>query len=156
MKADVRATWLLRLLGLTPERTLPLMYPRMLDLGPLLAEPGDLENLKLPPPVRYLSAAKLSDDSIYVLENGFEAYIHVGERVPPGLLLAVLGQCPSVLFACCSSRCEMDRLIVWLCYDMCFPLPHACNNAVRCPLPRFLRQFSGKGRHTALRKARVQ
>ena len=48
--------------------------------------------LPLPEPIIFLSASKLADDGIFLLENGFEAYIHFGDRVEPDFLLSVIGE----------------------------------------------------------------
>ena len=55
----------------------------------------DLTQLSLPPAIAYLSAGKLSEDGIFLLENGFEAYLHSAPRVAPDLLIALLGPSPS-------------------------------------------------------------
>ena len=90
--ADVRAAWLMRLDSLAPERTLPLVYPRLFALGSLLAAlPEDPAQLRLPPAIHYLSSSKLAEDGVFLLENGFEAYLQFGERTPPDLLMSILG-----------------------------------------------------------------
>ena len=48
--------------------------------------------LPLPDPIIFLSASKLADDGVFLLENGFEAYIHFGDRVEPDFLLSVIGE----------------------------------------------------------------
>lgn len=89
---DERALWLHRLKTLLPARTLPLLYPRLFALGALLRDPSIASaEPELPPAIIYLSAAKLADDGIFLLENGFEAYIHFGPRVEPELLMALAG-----------------------------------------------------------------
>lgn len=94
-KADTRAAWLLRLLGIPPERTLPLMYPRLFALEELLSQPPqDPAQLALPPAINYLSASKLTDSGIFLLENGFEAFLQIGERVLPDLVVALIGNIP--------------------------------------------------------------
>lgn len=88
---------MLRLLALPPERTLPLIYPRLFALGSLLTSlPDDLpfSELRLPEAVNRLSAAKLSEDGVFLQENGYEAYIQFGPRVPSELMMALLGACP--------------------------------------------------------------
>ena len=97
-RADVRAASQLRLLSLSPERTLPLIYPRLFALGSLLAElPKDtvLSELRLPESVPRLSAAKLSEDGVFLLENGYEAYVQFGARVSSELMMALLGAYPA-------------------------------------------------------------
>ena len=91
-KLDERAAWLQRLKTLPAARTLPLLYPRLYALGDLLREvKSSQEAVRLPPPILSLSAAKLADDGIFLLENGFEAYLHFGDRVGPDLLMALIG-----------------------------------------------------------------
>lgn len=100
-RADIRAAYILRLLSLPPERTLPLIYPRLFALGILLAElPRDanISELELPESINRLSAAKLAEDGIFLLENGYEAYVQFGSRVPSELMMALLGEIVQHLF----------------------------------------------------------
>lgn len=86
---------MLRLLSLTPERTLPLIYPRLFALGSLLSslpKDGSLSDLRLPESISRLSAAKLAEDGIFLLENGYEAYVQFGARVNSELMMALLGE----------------------------------------------------------------
>ncbi len=94
-RADVRAASVLRLLSLAPERTLPLIYPRLFALGSLLSslpKDGTLSELHLPENISRLSAAKLAEDGIFLLENGYEAYVQFGARVNSELMMALLGR----------------------------------------------------------------
>ena len=82
----------MRLLCLRPEQSLPLIYPRLFALSSILSQPPeDLQQLKLPPAIQFLSASKLAEDGVYLLENGFEALLQFGERTAPELLMALLG-----------------------------------------------------------------
>ena len=103
----MRAASALRLLSLTPERTLPLIYPRLFALGSLLSSlPRDanLAELHLPESISRLSAAKLAEDGIFLLENGYEAYVQFGARVNSELMMALLGESLSSLQRSIKSR----------------------------------------------------
>ena len=68
---------------------LPLLYPRLLPLHRALAEtaPGG----PLPRPLGGLTAERLEEDGIYLLENGCEALLRCEPGVPPALLQALFG-----------------------------------------------------------------
>lgn len=40
----------------------------------------------------WLSAEKLDPEGVFLLENGFEAFVFVGKAVPPDTLQALLGE----------------------------------------------------------------
>jgi hypothetical protein len=78
----------------------------------------------LPIPDRlWLSAEKLDPEGVILLENGFEAFIHVGKNVVPDTLAALFGVCWlqgwAIVFPACAtpsshpgdSRCSC----VWCC-----------------------------------------
>ncbi len=71
---------------------LPLLYPRLLPLHRALAEtaPGG----PLPRPLGGLTAERLEEDGIYLLENGCEALLRCEPGVPPALLQALFGARP--------------------------------------------------------------
>ncbi|WPT14116.1 Protein transport protein Sec24-like CEF [Picochlorum sp. SENEW3] len=86
-RADARAVWMSRLLSLPIDRLLPAVHPRFVRVPVELAGENDV-----PMPERLpLSAEKLSLDSIYVLENGFDLFVLVGRDVAPNTMEAVLG-----------------------------------------------------------------
>ena len=99
----------MRLESLAPERTLPLVYPRLFALGSLLAAlPKDPSQLCLPPAIHYLSSSKLAEDGVFLLENGFEAYLQFGERTPPDLLMSILGSWAMML----DGQCRQVKMCV--------------------------------------------
>lgn len=86
-RADARAVWMSRLLSLPIDRLLPAVHPRFVRVPVELAGENDV-----PMPERLpLSAEKLSSDSIYILENGFDLFVLVGRDVAPNTMEAVLG-----------------------------------------------------------------
>ena len=98
-RPDVRAAWLARLVTLPVGRVLPLLYPRLLPLHRVLADPagsggegsGPQGSGPLPPALGGLTAERLEADGLYLLENGFEALLHAAPGAPPALMQALFG-----------------------------------------------------------------
>ncbi len=45
----------------------------------------------MPEALEMLSAQRVSEEGVYLLENGFEALLFFGQACPPAAMLAVLG-----------------------------------------------------------------
>lgn len=87
-RADSRAVWMARFLSMPADRIVAAVHPRLLPLHTLLSRPANAPSIpeKLPP-----TAAKLDPDGIFLMENGFDAYIYVGPAVPPAQCAELLG-----------------------------------------------------------------
>ncbi|KAA0146131.1 hypothetical protein FNF29_08233 [Cafeteria roenbergensis] len=115
VKSDERAALVYRALGMPVVCSTPLAYPRMFalhSLKPGEAEPIDTEaedaraaaegdayeppptagfsELRLPPVVG-LSAASMDRAGVYLLEDGAEAFVWVGDSAPAALLTELFG-----------------------------------------------------------------
>lgn len=87
-RPDARAAAMWQLLSLPAHKVVALIYPRMVALHTLLDRPANA----LPVPDKlWLSAEKLDPEGVFLLENGQEAFIHVGKAVAPGTLQALFG-----------------------------------------------------------------
>ncbi|CAI9115465.1 OLC1v1016370C3 [Oldenlandia corymbosa var. corymbosa] len=87
-RIDDRSFWINKVAPLSIPLTISLVYPRMIaihNLGSKESE-GDLI-----PPTIPLSSEHVSDDGIYLLENGEDCLIYVGGSVDQDLLKQLLG-----------------------------------------------------------------
>lgn len=87
-RPDVRAAAMWHMLSLPVQRAVPLVYARMVPLHGLLERP---QNAMPVPDKLWLSAEKLEPEGVYLLENGFEAFIFVGKAVAPQTCQALFG-----------------------------------------------------------------
>lgn len=125
-QGDDRAAALYRALSQSPEVTSwnlsPRMYPlHTLDphsiLGQEAASTGLVSTLRLPP---YLpvSSEKLDPTGAFLVENGLDAFVYLGQSAPPELCMALIGA-PYVEDAhhqvgcCCCLVCFCMRLWPW-------------------------------------------
>ncbi|EFN54381.1 hypothetical protein CHLNCDRAFT_58279 [Chlorella variabilis] len=88
VRPDVRAAAMWRLLSLPAHKAVPLVYARMLPLHTLLERP---ENAMPVPDKLWLSAEKLDPEGVFLLENGFDAFIYAGKNVAPDTMMALFG-----------------------------------------------------------------
>lgn len=51
-----------------------------------------LQNAALVPDKLWVSAEKLDSNGMYLLENGYEAWVYVGKAAPAELCMAILGR----------------------------------------------------------------
>ncbi|GAB4822012.1 hypothetical protein N2152v2_009058 [Parachlorella kessleri] len=87
-KLDTRALWMARLIAAPVPSIVPAIYPRLLAVHTLLDRP---ENAPLVPDKLWVSAERLDSEGVYLLENGFEAFLYFGRAVPADVCLAILG-----------------------------------------------------------------
>ena len=96
MRADAhagdRAAWLLNGLCAPVKMCVPSVYPRNFPVHRLVDECA-AEGTEFPPlpPVTWLSAEKLEQDGIYVLEDAREMLVWVGRQVPDAVLRETFG-----------------------------------------------------------------
>ena len=95
--ADERASWLLEGLGSSPATAVPSIYPRNFPVRDLNrradSDAGDDNAITFPPlpHVTWLSAEKLEQDQMYLLEDGRELFVWVGRTAPAEALRDVFG-----------------------------------------------------------------
>jgi protein transport protein SEC24 len=91
---DERAAWALRTLASPADAAMPAVYSRLFDVAALPEPEGpddtDGDDAAIPG-TDWLSSERLRPDGVVLLENGCEAFLHVGASVPPGLLVALFG-----------------------------------------------------------------
>eukprot|EP00873_Tetraselmis_striata_P007892 jgi/Tetstr1/428156/TSEL_018207.t1 len=85
MPPDARSVWLLRLRTMGPAAMMPLIYPRLYNIR----EAG--QDGSLMPAALSLSSEKLDPRTIFLLENGVEAFMYVGKQAPAEMVQDLLG-----------------------------------------------------------------
>ncbi|OVA09660.1 zinc finger protein [Macleaya cordata] len=80
-RLDDRSYWVSRVTSLPTPLAVPLVYPRMMTIHNLLSKEGDGSLVTVP-----LSSEHVTDDGIYLLENGEDGLIYVGKMVDPDIL----------------------------------------------------------------------
>lgn len=91
-RVDTRSVWINYVSSLSTPLAIPLVYPRMLAIHVLNSE--ELEGSLIPPSIP-LSSEHVSDSGIYLLENGNDAFIYIGNSVAPDIMQQLFGV-PSV------------------------------------------------------------
>ncbi|XP_010252184.1 PREDICTED: protein transport protein Sec24-like At4g32640 isoform X2 [Nelumbo nucifera] len=115
-RIDDRSYWITRVASLSTHLAVPLVYPRMIAIDNLISEEYDGS---LIPPTKPLSSEHLSEDGIYLLENGEDGLLYVGNAVNPDILRQLFGS---------SSIDEIPMQLVLQQYDN--PLSKKLNDAV--------------------------
>ncbi|KAG8379493.1 hypothetical protein BUALT_Bualt07G0094200 [Buddleja alternifolia] len=82
-RIDDRSLWINSVSPLPTPLVIPLVYPRMISIHDL--DEKELDGSIIPPPSS-LSSEHISDDGIYLLENGEDCLIYVGNSVQPNIL----------------------------------------------------------------------
>lgn len=94
---DVRAEWTSRMATISAEMSTPYFHPRILGVSclPLPAWDGaaSVSTIDGVPELRLLPASSesLKTDSVYLIENGCEMFLHVGRDVEPVVLEELFG-----------------------------------------------------------------
>eukprot|EP00798_Chlamydomonas_sp_ICE-L_P028228 gene28228-31329_t len=83
VKPDERSIWISHMMSLETCRITPLLYPRLLSLADMLVADELPDEL---PDGLVLSSEKLAQGGVYLLENGFEAYLYLDKTLDPNLL----------------------------------------------------------------------
>ncbi|KAI3856673.1 hypothetical protein MKX03_026798 [Papaver bracteatum] len=81
-RLDERSYWVSRVASLPIPLAVPLVYPRMMSIHDLLSKEGDGSSIDTIP----LSSEHISDDGVYLLENGEDGLFFVGKTVDPDIL----------------------------------------------------------------------
>ncbi|KAJ0085463.1 hypothetical protein Patl1_08364 [Pistacia atlantica] len=87
-RIDDRAFWINRVSSLSLPLTISLLFPRMVPIHEL--NPKE-ENESLIPPKIPLTSENLSDEGIYLLENGEDCLIYIGNLVDSDTLQQLFG-----------------------------------------------------------------
>ncbi|KAI3802852.1 hypothetical protein L1987_30997 [Smallanthus sonchifolius] len=84
-RIDDRSFWINYVTPLSVQLAIPLVYPRMISVHDL-----DTKETIIPPHIP-LSSEHVSDDGIYLLENGEDCLIYVGNSVDPDITQKLFG-----------------------------------------------------------------
>ncbi|XP_022768178.1 protein transport protein Sec24-like At4g32640 isoform X2 [Durio zibethinus] len=87
-RIDDRSFWFNHVSSLSTPLAVPLVYPRMFAIHNLNSKEGEESVL---PPIIPLSSEHVSDDGIYLLENGEDALIYFGNSVDSSILQQLFG-----------------------------------------------------------------
>ncbi|KAI5348283.1 hypothetical protein L3X38_001170 [Prunus dulcis] len=88
-KIDERSFWINHVSSLSVPLAVPLVYPRMVAIHDLDSKKeGDESPI---PPVIPLSSEHVSDEGIYLLENGEDCFIYIGNLVDSNFLQQLFG-----------------------------------------------------------------
>ncbi|GFP82423.1 protein transport protein sec24-like cef [Phtheirospermum japonicum] len=88
VKIDDRSYWINHISPLPTPLVIPLVYPRMIAIHDLDEKEQDDSIIPTPIP---LNSEHLSDEGIYLLENGEDCLIYVGNSVQPNILQKLFG-----------------------------------------------------------------
>ncbi|KAL3513696.1 hypothetical protein ACH5RR_026413 [Cinchona calisaya] len=87
-RIDDRSFWINYVAPLSVPLAIPLVYPRMIAIHELGSK--EMGEVLIPPPIP-LSSEHISDDGIYLLENGEDCLIYVGSTVDPDVIRQLFG-----------------------------------------------------------------
>ncbi|XP_074319619.1 protein transport protein SEC24 B-like [Silene latifolia] len=87
-RIDDRSFWMSYISFVSAPLAVPLVYPRLISVHDLSSEESDGSVI---PPSLPLSSEQIKYEGIYLLENGLDALIHVGNSVDPNVLLQLFG-----------------------------------------------------------------
>ncbi|XP_058078018.1 protein transport protein SEC24 C-like isoform X2 [Magnolia sinica] len=87
-RIDDRSYWVSHVASLSTALAIPLVYPRMMAIHNLASKEADPSLL---PPTIPLSSEHVTDDGIFLLENGEDCLIYVGNTVNPDILRQLFG-----------------------------------------------------------------
>ncbi|CAK9164373.1 unnamed protein product, partial [Ilex paraguariensis] len=86
-RIDDRSFWISYVSPLPTPLVIPMVYPRMISLHDLNSKmDGSLIPPAIPP-----SSEHVNDDGIYLLENGMDCLIYIGNSVDPEIMRQLLG-----------------------------------------------------------------
>ncbi|XP_077250435.1 protein transport protein SEC24 C-like [Tasmannia lanceolata] len=91
-RIDDRSYWATHVSSISTPLAVPLVHPRMMAIHSLISKEDDES---LIPPTIPLSSADVTDDGIFLLENGEDCLIYVGNMVNSDILQQIFGV-PSV------------------------------------------------------------
>ncbi|XP_057422858.1 protein transport protein SEC24 C-like isoform X1 [Lotus japonicus] len=89
-KIDERSFWINYVSSLSAPLAIPLVYPRMVAIHDLDSKFQEDEESVIPSFLP-LSSEHISDDGIYLLENGLDCLIYIGDSVNPDIIRRLFG-----------------------------------------------------------------
>ncbi|KAL6545603.1 Protein transport protein Sec24B [Orobanche gracilis] len=87
-RIDERSFWINHISPLPTPFVIPLVYPRMIAIHNLNNK--ELDDFVIPTPIP-LNSEHITDEGIYLLENGEDCFIYAGNSVEPNVLLQLFG-----------------------------------------------------------------
>ncbi|KVH93970.1 Gelsolin domain-containing protein [Cynara cardunculus var. scolymus] len=87
-RIDDRSFWINYVSALSVQLAIPLVYPRMMSIHDLNSK--EMDGSVIPSPIP-LSSEHVSDDGIYLLENGEDCLIYIGSSVDPDITQKLFG-----------------------------------------------------------------
>ncbi|XP_061364715.1 protein transport protein SEC24 C-like [Gastrolobium bilobum] len=87
-KIDERSFWINYVSSLSAPLAIPLVYPRMVAIHDLDSKEDEESVI---PSFLPLSSEHISDDGIYLLENGHDCLIYIGDSVSPDIVRKLFG-----------------------------------------------------------------
>ncbi|XP_057422859.1 protein transport protein SEC24 C-like isoform X2 [Lotus japonicus] len=87
-KIDERSFWINYVSSLSAPLAIPLVYPRMVAIHDLDSKEDEESVI---PSFLPLSSEHISDDGIYLLENGLDCLIYIGDSVNPDIIRRLFG-----------------------------------------------------------------
>ncbi|KAF8377055.1 hypothetical protein HHK36_030427 [Tetracentron sinense] len=87
-RLDDRSYWISHVTSLSTPLAVPLVYPRMMAINDLISKEADGS---LIPSTIPLSSEHITDDGIFLLENGEDGLIYIGNMVNPDILQKIFG-----------------------------------------------------------------
>jgi len=82
-RIDDRSFWISYVSSISTALAIPLVYPRMMAIHELMSK--EMDGSLVPPSIP-LSSEHVNDDGIYLLENGEDCLIYVGNSVDPDVM----------------------------------------------------------------------
>jgi protein transport protein SEC24 len=82
-RIDDRSFWISYVSSISTALAIPLVYPRMMAIHELMSK--EMDGSLIPPSIP-LSSEHVNDDVIYLLENGEDCLIYVGNSVDPDVM----------------------------------------------------------------------
>ncbi|KAE9611541.1 putative von Willebrand factor, type A, Zinc finger, Sec23/Sec24-type, sec23/Sec24, trunk [Lupinus albus] len=87
-KIDERSFWINYVSSLSVPLAIPLVYPRMISIHDLDSKEDEESVI---PSFLPLSSENISDDGVYLLENGHDCLIYIGDSVNPDIVRRLFG-----------------------------------------------------------------
>nr|WDD38968.1 transport protein Sec24 [Fagopyrum tataricum] len=90
-RIDDRSFWVNYVSFVSAPLAVPLVYPRMISVHDLVSKETDQHDQSVIPAAIPLSSEHVSDEGMYLLENGIDALIYVGNSAEPQIVQQIFG-----------------------------------------------------------------